>query len=159
VFLCPPARGRVAPGRAGVPEPHTAAAAALAGGPARREKIAAARRGKPRPWHVMEPAQEAREGSRHTEETRWKTSEAHRRRGARLPKAARLWTPGEDALVRTLPAVYAAQQTGRTLKAVYNRRAVLRAADPTPETPGAFAGRRKITGGIETARPPADSIL
>ena len=102
---------------------------AKAGDPDRRAKIAAARRGKPRPWHVMEPAHEARRGPRHTEETRRKMSEAHRRRGTRPPKAARPWTPEEDELVRTLPAVYAAQRIGRTLKAVYSRRAELRAAE------------------------------
>jgi hypothetical protein len=102
---------------------------AKAGDPARREKIAAARRGKPRPWRVMEPAHEARRGTHHTAETRWKMSEAHKRRGTRPPKAARPWTPEEDELVRALPAACAAQQTGRTLKAVYSRRAELRAVE------------------------------
>ena len=102
---------------------------AKAGDPARREKIAAARRGKPRPWRVMEPAHEARRGKRHTEEMRRRMSEAHKRRGTRPPKAARPWTPEEDELVRALPAACAAQQTGRTLKAVYSRRAELRAVE------------------------------
>jgi len=102
---------------------------AKAGDPARREKIAAALRGKPRPWHVMEPAHAARRGTHHTAETRRKMSEAHKRRGTRPPKAARPWTPEEDELVRALPAACAAQQTGRTLKAVYSRRAELRAVE------------------------------
>jgi hypothetical protein len=104
-----------------------------AGDPARREKIAAAKRGVRRPWHVMEPAHEARRGSRHTEEARRRMSEAHRRRGTRPPKAGRAWTVEEDGLVRTLPAIYAAQQMGRTLGAVYCRRRELRGARELPD--------------------------
>jgi hypothetical protein len=113
-------------------EPRFAAAratsAARAADPARRAKIAAARRGVPRPSHVMEPAHAARRGSRHSEETRRRMSEAHKRRGTRPPKAGRPWTPAEDGAVLTLPPAEAARRTGRSLGAVYGRRAALRAS-------------------------------
>jgi hypothetical protein len=113
-------------------EPWFAAARAKsiaqAGDPARREKIAAAKRGKPRPPHVMGPAHAARRGSHHSDETRRKMSEAHKRRGTRPPAAGRPWTATEDEAIRTLPPAAAAVRTGRTLEAVYSRRAVLRAA-------------------------------
>jgi hypothetical protein len=64
----------------------------------------------------------AHRGIRHSEETRRKMSEAHRRRGTRPPKAGRPWTDEEDDLVRTLPAKEVAGRTGRTLRAVYDRR-------------------------------------
>jgi hypothetical protein len=96
---------------------------------ARREKIAAARRGKARPPQVMAPAHEARRGTHHTEETRRKMSEAHKRRGTRPPKAGRPWTPEEDELARTFSPAEVARRTGRTLEAVHSRRAVLRAED------------------------------
>ena len=41
---------------------------------------------------------------------------AHRARGALVP-GTRLWTPGEDELVRTLPRGEAARRTGRTFQA------------------------------------------
>jgi hypothetical protein len=86
------------------------------------EAMAAARRGKPRPPHVMGPAHAARRGSHHTEETRRRMSEAHRRQGTRPPKAGRPWTPEEDQSVRTPPPGEAAERTGRTRNAVYGRR-------------------------------------
>jgi hypothetical protein len=101
---------------------------AQAGDPARREKIAAARRGSPRPPHVVEAMAAGRRGKPHDAETRRRMSEAHKRRGTRPPAAGRPWTPAEDALVRTLPPAEAARRTGRALEAVYSRRAVLRAA-------------------------------
>jgi hypothetical protein len=66
-----------------------AKAHAKAGDPARREKIAAARRGKPRLPHVIEAMAEARRGVPHSAETRRKMSEAHKRRGTRPPLADR----------------------------------------------------------------------
>jgi hypothetical protein len=106
-----------------------AKAHAKAGDPARRAKIAAARRGKPRPPEDMAPAHEARRGTHHTEESRRKLSEAHKRRGTRPPKAGRPWTPEEDELARTLPPAEVARETGRTVEAVHCRRAVLRAEE------------------------------
>jgi hypothetical protein len=89
--------------------------------PQRRAKIAAARRGRPRPAHVIEAMARARRGRSHSEETRRKMSAAHRLRGTRPPEAGRPWTAEEDELVRTLPAKEVARRTGRTLKAVYGR--------------------------------------
>jgi hypothetical protein len=85
-------------------------------------KIAAARRGKPRPTGMMEALAEANRGKTLSEETRRKMSEAHRRRGTRPPAAGRPWTAEEDELLRTLPPRAVAAKTGRTLTAVYNRR-------------------------------------
>jgi hypothetical protein len=74
-----------------------AKAVAKAGDPERRAKIAEAKRGKPRPPHVGEALAAAHRGTKHTEETRRKMSEAHKRRGTRLPKAGR---PGSDRFSR-----------------------------------------------------------
>jgi hypothetical protein len=94
--------------------------------PARREKIAAARRGKPRPPHVIEAMRQARLGKPISEETRRKMSEAQKRRGTRPPKAGRPWTKREERLLRALPAAEVARRTARTLAAVYLRRSKLR---------------------------------
>ncbi len=48
-----------------------------------------------------------------------------RRRGRRPRQPGRPWTPAEDRLVRTLPPAEAAARTGRTLRAVYQRRRTL----------------------------------
>jgi hypothetical protein len=97
---------------------------------ARRLKafLAGARRGKPRPPHVVEAMAAGRRGKPHSEETRRRMSEAHKRRGTRPPAAGRPWTPEEDELVRALTPAEAARRTGRTLEAVYSRRAALRAS-------------------------------
>lgn len=97
--------------------------------PERRAKIAAAKRGKPRPRHVVEAIIAAHLGTHHTDGARAKMSEAHRLRGTRPPKAGRAWTTEEDDLVRTLPPAEVAARTRRTLAAVYVRRIVLRMPD------------------------------
>lgn len=56
-------------------------AQAKAGGPGRRAKTVASRRGKARPPHVGRAV--AHRGTRRTEETRRKMREAHRARGSR----------------------------------------------------------------------------
>jgi hypothetical protein len=99
-----------------------AKAHAKANDPGRREKIAAAKRGKPRPRHVIEALRAANVGKQLDEETRQKMSEAHRRRGTRPPAAGEPWSPEEDEMARTLPPEEVARQTSRTLTAVYNRR-------------------------------------
>src|SRR5262249_60061427 len=66
----------------------------------RREKIAAAKRGKRRPKHVGRAVAKAHRGTRHTDEARARMSAAHRARGTRPPKAGRPWTAEEDELVR-----------------------------------------------------------
>jgi hypothetical protein len=86
--------------------------------PGRREKIAASKRGKPRPRHVIEAMAAARTGKPHSEETRRKMSEAHKRRRTRPPKAGRPWAPEGDEPARTLPPAGVARRTGRTLEAV-----------------------------------------
>jgi hypothetical protein len=95
----------------------------------RRQKIAAARQGKPRRDGMMEALAEANRGRALDEETRRKMSEAHRRRGTWPPAAGRSWTAEEDELVRNLPAKEVAERTGRTLAAVYERRIDLRMPD------------------------------
>ncbi len=92
--------------------------------PERRRKIAESRRGKPRPAHVLEAMHKARPGAQHTEETRRRMSETHRRRGTLVPGTVP-WTTAEDEMVRTLPAAEVVQRTGRSLTAVYARRSRL----------------------------------
>jgi hypothetical protein len=67
--------------------------------PERRRKIAAARRGKPLPRHVIEAMRQGRLGKPQSEETRRKISEGVRRRGAWPSAAGRPWTAEEDALL------------------------------------------------------------
>jgi hypothetical protein len=61
------------------------AAIALAGSAERRAKISAARKGKPRPPHVVEAVRRSSTGRRHGEEARAKMSQANRKRGALVP--------------------------------------------------------------------------
>lgn len=93
--------------------------------PVRRAKIAAAKRGKKRPPHVLEALRKANLGRPLTAEHRKKLIKAQRKRGARPPKAGRPWTAKEDALLRKLPAAEVAKRTGRTVQACYDRRRVL----------------------------------
>jgi hypothetical protein len=93
--------------------------------PVRRAKIAAARRGKARPRKVIEALRRANLGRKLSAEQRAKISAAHKRRGTRPPKAGRSWKAGEDRLLAKLPPTDAARRTGRTLTAVYMRRAAL----------------------------------
>lgn len=64
----------------------------------------------------------------HTEESLRKISETNRRLGSLVPGTI-VWTPAEDELVRTLPAVEVVRRTGRSLIAVYSRRYRLRVPD------------------------------
>jgi hypothetical protein len=95
---------------------------AKAGDPQRRERIAAAMRGKRRPRHVVEAMRRRRTGRPHSPEVRAKMREAVRRRGIWPPAAGRAWTANEDELLRTLSAAEFVERTGRTLTAVYSRR-------------------------------------
>jgi hypothetical protein len=115
-------RLRVAIGKSSVMRKALAAMWAKARDPVRRAKIAAAKRGKPRPKHVLEALQKANLGRRPSAKTRRKMSEAHKRRGAWPPAAGRPWARWEDRLVRTLTPVKAAARTGRTLSGVMKRR-------------------------------------
>ena len=98
---------------------------ATAGDPERREKIVAARRGKPRPRHVMEPARRParvapQRGNPAADER------AHKGRGTWPPAAGRPWTPEEDGLVLALSLKDAADRIGRTVASVKSRRRTLR---------------------------------
>jgi hypothetical protein len=90
----------------------------------RREKLRAAKVGRPQPRHVVEAMREGRTGKPHDGPTRARMSASHKARGT-LVLGTRLWTAGEDEAVRTLPPKEAARRTGRTLEAVYSRRAAL----------------------------------
>jgi hypothetical protein len=103
-------------------------AQAKAGDPGRREKIAASRRRRPRPPHVIQAMAEARRGSRHSEDTRRRMSETHKARGTLVPGTVP-WTPEEDRLVRSLPIQEAARLTGRSEGAVRTRRSRLKVPD------------------------------
>lgn len=100
-------------------------AVAKARDPERLAKIAAARRGKKRPRHVVEAVIAAHVGTNHSAETRRKMSLAHKRRGTRPPKAGRPWTSDEEAICRTLSIADVMLRTGRTENAVKARRRVL----------------------------------
>ena len=102
--------------------------------PARARKIAKAKRGKPRPRHVIEAMRRTHVGRPLPASTRAKMSAAHRKRGTRPPWVKPAWRPWEDELCRTLPAAEVAKRTGRALGAVYSRRAILGLPD----------GRRKV---------------
>jgi hypothetical protein len=88
--------------------------------PQRRQKIAAARRGKARPPHVGQAVAAAHRGTHHSEETRRKMCRTHRRLGTLVP-GTKVWTASEDELLKTLSAQEAVRRTGRTLQAVYSR--------------------------------------
>ncbi len=89
--------------------------------PERRRKIAQARKGKPRPPHEVEPMHRAWRGSHHSEETRRRMSQTHKKRGTIVP-GIKTWTREEDEQVKSLPPEEAARQIGRSLRAVYARR-------------------------------------
>jgi hypothetical protein len=71
-----------------------AKAHAKSGDPGRRAKIAAAKRGKPRPVHVIEAMRAGNTGRVHGEDERRRRSASLKRRGVRPPKAGRPWTAG-----------------------------------------------------------------
>lgn len=93
--------------------------------PVRRAKIAAARRGKPRPRSVIDALRRANLGRKLSAEHRAKMSESHKRRGTMPPAAGKPWAAWEDRLLYTLPPSAVASKTARTLTAVYMRRAAL----------------------------------
>jgi len=88
----------------------------------RRAKIAAARRGKPRPPEVIEAMRQANLGRKLPAEQRAKMSTAHKRRGTRPPAVGKPFTAHELWLIRSLTPADAARRTGRTLSAVYSQR-------------------------------------
>lgn len=98
--------------------------------PERCAKIAASKRGKPRPRHVIEILRKANLGRHPSEETLHKMSEAHKRRGIRPPAAGVSWTPEEDRLIYALPVREVSRRTGRSMSAVYGRRHQLKRHAP-----------------------------
>jgi hypothetical protein len=98
--------------------------------PERCEKIAAAKRGRPRPPHVVESIRRAHTGRVHSEEERRKRSEAHKRLGTWPPAAGRPWTEAEDAVVRSpRPCEAARVLTGRSVASIRSRRHTLGVPD------------------------------
>jgi hypothetical protein len=100
------------------------------------DKIAAAKRGKPRPVEAIEKMRLAKLGRKLPPEHRAKMSEAQKRTRVERPQPNQ-WTAADDALVMKFTPNEAAKRTGRTLQAVYIRRARLRAKG------GSLADRRR----------------
>jgi hypothetical protein len=102
-----------------------ARAVAAANTPEANAKKSTAKRGKPRPAHLMEALARFNRGRKLPEATRRKMSQAHKRRGTRPPWLNDPWPPEHDALLGTLPDAEVAERTGRTLQAVGDRRRTL----------------------------------
>jgi predicted transcriptional regulator len=85
--------------------------------PERAAKIAAAKRGKPRPQHVIDSMRR-----KPSAETRQKYREAAIRRGACPPAAGRPFTPEEDALLGTAKDREIAKKLDRDLQTIQKRR-------------------------------------
>ncbi|HZZ77570.1 MAG TPA: hypothetical protein VFE62_03570 [Gemmataceae bacterium] len=93
--------------------------------PKRAAKIAAARRGKPRPRHVIEAMRRANLGRKASASARAKMSAAHKRRGTRPPAAGPAWSAEDDALLGTMLDREVSRRIGRSERAVVDRRRVL----------------------------------
>lgn len=91
----------------------------------RRAKIAAAKRGKARPRHVIDAMVKGRTGTPQSDETRAKISAANKRRGAYPPAAGRPFTAEDDALLGTAPDQEIAQRLGRSAATIAGRRLLL----------------------------------
>lgn len=91
--------------------------------PERSAKIAAARRGKPRPPHVVAILRRCNQERVFSPVYRAKLSAANKRRGA-WPPAAKgpPWTSEEEAMLGTMPDGELAKKIGRTESAVKQRR-------------------------------------
>jgi hypothetical protein len=96
--------------------------------PERCAKIAAAMRGRSPAPHLLKALHAGNRGRRHSEETRRKMSETHRRLGTRPPHG-RKWLPEEDALLRTLSPSEVVIRTGRSMASIIKRRRVLQLPD------------------------------
>jgi hypothetical protein len=81
--------------------------------------ISAAKRGVARSPDSARATGRGHIGMRHSAEARRKMSEAQKGRGG----PGRRWSPAEDRFVRTLTPQEAAERTGRSVKAVWSRRA------------------------------------
>jgi hypothetical protein len=95
-------------------------ATAAANTPEANAEKAAWRKGRPIHPNALAAPERAR-GRPASAEARRKMSEAYKQRGTRPPAAGPAWTPGEDALLGTMPDKQIARRTGRTLLAVRSR--------------------------------------
>ncbi|MBA4189529.1 MAG: hypothetical protein C0467_16195 [Planctomycetaceae bacterium] len=102
--------------------------------PERRQKIAEARRGKPRPIHVIEAMRNGRAGKPQSDDTRNKIRDAHLRRGTLPQKAGRPWTEQEQAMLGQMSDTEVAQKTKRKVSAVIAMRYRLRIGKYLPLT-------------------------
>ncbi len=99
--------------------------------PEARAKIAAAKKGKRRPRHVIEAMRKGRLGKKHSAAARRKMSKAYRQRYEQLRQQGaafgdrRLFTPEEDALLGTDLDRVIAERIGHNLKSVAKRRKLL----------------------------------
>ena len=93
--------------------------------PERASKISAAKRGVPRPPHVIEAMRRANLGRKRTAETRAKISAAHRARGTRPPPAGKPWNTAWDALLGTMHDMDLAKRLGVGAVSVWRRRKAL----------------------------------
>lgn len=99
--------------------------------PERRQKIAAARTGKARPKSVVDALKKANTGRPLSKTHRARQSAAHKKRGTRPPWLNPAWTIEEDSLITKLNPAEVAKKTGRTLRAVYLRRSILKRTTAT----------------------------
>ena len=90
--------------------------------PERAAKIATAKRGKPRPRHVIEALRRANLGRKLTAEHCQKLSEANKRRGAYPPAAGRPFTSEEDVILGTATDREIGERLGRGLQTIHKRR-------------------------------------
>jgi hypothetical protein len=97
-------------------------AVAKARDPERRRKIAEAKRGKPRPRHVIEAMRKGRTGKPHPPDVRARISAFLKERAKVFLPSGKRWTPEQDRWVRTLPAAEVARRTKRSIDSVYTRR-------------------------------------
>jgi hypothetical protein len=114
--------------------------------PARARKIAKAKRGKPRPRHVVEALRKSHLGKPLSKALKATLSAAHKARGTRPPWLKPAWSAREDRIVRTKRPAKAAELTGRTLRAVFSRRSQLGINDGRTVQ----ATMRKFTGRVGT---------
>lgn len=123
-------RWRVAFGKSPAMRKALDAMHAKARDPERREKIAAAKRGKKRPAEVIEKMRRANLGRKATAATRAKLSAAQQSRPRRGRLDLQPWTAAELAiLAEPITAAAMAQKTGRTLAAVNLKRRRLKMPD------------------------------
>lgn len=97
--------------------------------PDRRRKIAESKLGKTRPKHVIKAMRKGRLAKPLSAEARARISAALKERAKTFIPSGRLWTAEEDEWVRSLPSAEVARRTGRSLDAVYIRRAKLSVPD------------------------------